>query len=205
MSFIQGPTLFIALLALALGATSPSASSQAVCAVEPIRASSDPSFLRSVKRACAGEAWTIALTRLFVLPPPPAPPLKLAPAVPREGAEQVTLEVDLFYNNLDPYPLPEALEKVNALLGRLEKTFEIQSVLVTGSVDHNERKTDLASEIASRRARKVEAYLRSAGISPTTGFKLAVSEPTHRDDEEGNARDRSARLRVTSLRAKVEQ
>lgn len=202
-----------ALLALASLLTAPlaapsSAQEQAkpdLCATESVKTSDDPVFLQSVKRDCSGDAWTAALTKLFALPLPPARQLRLAPPVPMSNAEQATLEVDLYYQLADPYPPPEAIARIDALLQRVERAFEVRSVHITGSVDHRELKTELASVIATRRARKVESYIRSAGIAPTTPIQVAVSEPSHSDDDEGNARDRSVRVRIVALRAKAQQ
>ena len=175
-----------------------------LCSAESVKSSTDPVFLQTVKRQCSGDAWTAALTKLFALSLPPSRRLKLSPPVQSSAAEQATLEVDLFYEVADPYPPPEAIARIEALLQRLERAFEVRSVHITGSVDHQELKTDLASEIATRRARKVENYIRSSGIAATSSIKIGVAEPSHSDDDEGNARDRSVRIRIIALRAKAQ-
>jgi len=186
-------------------AAEPSNVSTVECTVATAKEATTAEVLMKIARSCEGDEWATAIARLFHFPLPEPPHLAFSPPVPAELAEQVTYELDVFYNLLQPYPPPEAFEKLNTLIDRLSKTFTLASISITGMVDRVEVRMEIASQLATARARRVQQYLLAAGAVPQSLIQVAVAEPIQPDSLEGRARDRVAKVKVVALRAKAGQ
>ena len=166
-----------------------------------IQSLSEPKALRAVANQCGEitDAYVEAKERLNSLPPPRPSRLQLRNHALGAATEKVMYEADVFFDLLESYPPDVAFKKLEELLSKMNGTYEVISVEVTGYTDVNE--VDLKSfDLARRRAQFVAAYFKAAGLQESTYVLAKTALPRHPDTPEGRARDRSASVAVIARR-----
>lgn len=191
------PSFLLALLcalvlpgsAFAQGAASaapPAASPD--CTREKIAALNDDEELRALAVRCDTVLYLEAIARINALPLPPAPRLALRRDAPGTRAP-VQIATEIYFYSFESRPGRLAVDKLNALIDALGRASGIERVVLTGGVDPIEQKVEGAA-LARARAQAVAAYLRAAGLDPSTRIIIADSAPAQPDTAEGRARDR---------------
>lgn len=159
------------------------------------------SELRDVMDRCDidTDAFALALYKFNRLPPPPC--IKQISLRTRSGAEavfRVQLEIDVFFNLFEAYPHQLAFKKLGELTERLSEGFAIEGIEIVGSWDANESEL-VEMKLATRRAEFLQRYFEATGVKSDL-IRTSARAPSHANNIEGSARDRSAVVRVKILR-----
>ncbi|MBX3628163.1 MAG: OmpA family protein [Rhizobacter sp.] len=185
------------------GCMAPQPPISAGCSDESIGRANTATQLREIVNVCLSspktEHFAHAITKLNELPAIAGRRIQLQSSVPRAESEQVSFEVDVYFNPLEAY-LPESgTEKLDELIERMNSTYMIHSVYIVGRTDRDER--DLKSfKVALKRADFVRRYLLAAGVNSSVPFELHEAGPRQPDTLEGRVRDRSASILVIAFR-----
>jgi outer membrane protein OmpA-like peptidoglycan-associated protein len=195
-----------AIILVSLGAISacqqtPKKPPMHICSSKSIQSLKKPEELRAVAIECSAiiEAYAEAKARLNRLPPPQPPQVQLQAHAPGAVTEKVMYEADVFFDVFESYPPEIAFQKLEDMLAKLNRTYEVIGVEVTGYADENE--FDLKSfDLARRRAQFVADYFKASGLQPYVHFSVKTAQPRHPNTLEGRARDRSVALAIIAYR-----
>ena len=159
------------------------------------------SELRDVMDRCDfdTDAFALALHKLNRLAPPSdIKRIALRSRTSTGAVVRRSYEMDVFFLLFEAYPHPLAFGKLGELTDKMSEGFEIERIEITGSSDPLERELP-EMKLGARRAEFLQRYFVMAGVSAER-IRITDRAPSHADNPEGRARDRSAEIKVFILR-----